>query len=134
MVSLKKLILNNTTASLHITTTTNMTPTTTTQLCWPIPCYWDCTKPYQTTPKWIAVYSQRQNKQSPKNVQSFLGTKFWLRTFLTHIFTNYCNFNIKWRRFPINLSKILTFMLIMSYFLELSCIIYLSMLNSEEIR
>ena len=34
-------------------------------------------------------------EQSLKNIKSFLGTKFWLRTFLTHIYTDFVNFNTK---------------------------------------
>ena len=58
--------------------------------------------------------------KSPRNVQSFLGTKFKLRTFLTHIFTKYDNFNIKLCNCHIY-SNIFTFMLFQSYFLELFC-------------
>ena len=39
--------------------------------------------------------------QSPNNVQCFLGTKFRLKTFLTHVVTNHDNFNIKMCQFPI---------------------------------
>ena len=72
-------------------------------------------------------------KQSPKNVQSFLGTKFGLRTFLTHIFTNYGNLNTELCDFITHLSNTLTFMLILPYFLEFSSIIKPWMLTFEEI-
>ena len=54
-------------------------------------------------------------KQSLKNVQSFLGTKCLLRTFLTNIFTKYGNMNIKLFNFLKNLSNILSLLLILFF-------------------
>ena len=62
----------------------------------------------------LSTMSLMTSTQSPKSVQSFLGTKFCFRTFLTHIFTNYGNLNIEMTNFHINLSNISTFMLILS--------------------
>ena len=53
----------------------------------------------------------------------------------SHIFsTNDGNLNVKWCQFPISLSNISTFMLIMSYFLELLGIIQPEMRHSEEFK